>query len=135
MDVIVAIDDKAGMMFNHRRQSRDRVMNERIACDLAGRTLFVAPYSVPLFTPFGVSLSASEDFLDRAAEEDVCFVEDRPLAPYRSRIRRLTVYRWNRHYPSDLTLDLSLVEFHLVSTENFVGSSHEKITKEVYQHD
>lgn len=30
MRVIVCVDDNGGMLFNHRRQSRDRVLCERV---------------------------------------------------------------------------------------------------------
>ena len=30
MKLILCVDDKGGLAFNHRRQSRDRVLNERI---------------------------------------------------------------------------------------------------------
>jgi hypothetical protein len=44
------------------------------------------------------------------------------------------VYRWNRRYPGDVffDLDVSAAPWRCVETEEFVGSSHEKITKEVY---
>ena len=40
MKVIVCVDDKGGVMFNHRRQSQDRVLRERILGMTAGQTLW-----------------------------------------------------------------------------------------------
>lgn len=44
----------------------------------------------------------------------------------------LIVYRWNRTYPADLFLTLPLEQWTLVRQEEFAGSSHQNITKEVY---
>ena len=43
------------------------------------------------------------------------------------------LYRWNRTYPADLRLTLSLEGWSLERREIFAGSSHEKIIKEVYR--
>jgi len=44
------------------------------------------------------------------------------------------LFRWNRIYPSDVKFPIKLDQgqWHRVSTEDFLGSSHEKITMEVY---
>ena len=74
------------------------------------------------------------DPLAAAGREDVCFVENLPLAPWAAAIERLTVYRWNRVYPADMRLDLALDRgWHLVAASDFPGFSHEKITKEIYE--
>jgi hypothetical protein len=56
----------------------------------------------------------------------------REIAPHAARVDAVTVYRWNRHYPSDRKLDLDLSAYKLYTNTEFAGSSHEKITKEVY---
>ena len=131
MDVILCLDDRNGMLFNHRRQSRDRKVVEDILQGLGGRLLRVRPMSQSLFPREAVLVE--EALLETAGPGDVCFVEDLPLAPCRKDIESLTVYRWNRHYPGDVFLDLDLsTGWRLVSREEFPGHSHEKITKEVY---
>ena len=49
-------------------------------------------------------------------------------------ISELIIYRWNRNYPHDFDFDINITEsnFKIASTDEFRGSSHEKITKEVY---
>ncbi len=132
MNVIVALDDRNGMMFNHRRQSRDRVMNERILA-LCGGTLRLNAVSAKLFEGIvSAHLTVSDRFLDEAGEDDWCFAEDTILKPYEGRIGKLVVFRWNRLYPSDRTFDLNLAEWTLVSQVDFAGSSHDRITEEVY---
>ena len=136
MNVIVCLDDRGGMMFNGRRQSRDRRVYEDIVNDIAaaGR-LLMAEYSKSLFTDLKVSVLCSDDFLDMASDGDICFVEDRALLPYVDKIEKITVYKWNRHYPSDMQLDIipGTFELKLAEKRDFAGSSHERITKEIYR--
>ena len=53
-------------------------------------------------------------------------------APCVDRLDRLIVYRWNRHYPSDVRFPLELADFTLQSSTEFRGSSHDLITREEY---
>ena len=82
----------------------------------------------------GAPFICTESFLDMARENDTCFVENRALSAYAERIKKLIIYRWNRHYPSDMTFDIEPEKegFRLLHTEDFEGNSHEKITKEIY---
>ncbi len=122
------------MLFNNRRVSRDSVLIQDMIRDIDGDKLYISPFSEKLLADYGIRLKISDKFLDRAGKNDFCFVENAHLAPYLKEICELTVYRWNRHYPSDFTLDIDPIEsgFSLTATAEFVGSSHEKITKEVY---
>ena len=132
MTIIVCIDDNGGMMFNNRRQSRDRVLTEKIINIANGHKLYIDSYSAPLFEGFCGDITAQDSFLDIAGSDDFCFVENRRLKPYEQSIDKLIVFKWNRKYPSDFDLDISLDSFTLISSEDFVGNSHEKITMEVY---
>ena len=44
MQVIVCVDDGMGMLFNHRRQSRDRVLIQRILEITKGKQIFMNTY-------------------------------------------------------------------------------------------
>ena len=48
------------------------------------------------------------------------------------KIEKIVLFRWNRHYPADVHFQFP-GKWHLVQTEDFPGSSHEKITMEVYE--
>lgn len=134
MKVIVCLDDKNGMMFNRRRQSRDRAVCARIAALTAGRVLRMAPCSAGLFGEELPDVRVGDDFLEASGPGEFCFVENAPLAPWAERIETLIVFRWNRVYPADVRLDLALDgAWHLARTEEFPGHSHEKITMEVYE--
>lgn len=167
MKVIITLDDRNGMMFNNRRQSRDRAVTEHILALAEGKTLWVSPYTQKLIentpgpkekktsdgrrtadqpenensSPCAPSrrpalIKADDAFLEKAAESDFCWAEDRHLAPWKDRIEELFLFRWNRRYPGDFFFDLDLADgsWVLAGTEEFAGHSHEKITLEAYRH-
>lgn len=136
MKIIVCVDDNNGMMFNNRRQSRDRVLIRDVVENLDGGNLLMTPYSENLFADSGVdAFFMSEYVLDEADPEDYCFIENKALKPYADQIDELIIYRWNRTYPADMHLDIDpeVLSLKLVSTTEFAGSSHKKITKELYK--
>ena len=76
-----------------------------------------------------------EGVLKEAEEEDFCFIEDIQISGFENKIRTVILYQWNRRYPADryFLLDLSDGSWELQRTEELKGSSHEKITKGVYE--
>lgn len=133
MIVIVCVDDMFGMAFNHRRQSRDRMVTERICLDCEGKSLFVHPYSEALFVDGGPgNRKTCVEYLEKAGAGDICLVERESLKAYEHKIEKVILYRWNRRYPSDVKFDLDLSDFCLTNQEEFPGSSHDRITREVY---
>lgn len=64
----------------------------------------------------------------------IAFLENIPAAPYEDRIEKIILFWWNRKYPSDTWFDIDLEGggWKLSETREFSGSSHEKITEEVY---
>lgn len=134
MKVIICLDENGGMLFNHRRQSKDRLVVDDMVRFVGNGVLRCNAYSRPLLEESGAIFVVSEDFLEKAEVWDYCFVEDQGLLQYKDNISQLLVYHWNRSYPADLYLDLDIEAegFMLVERAEFVGSSHEKITREVY---
>lgn len=130
MKVIVCLDDNQGMLFNKRRQSRDRKVIEDI-CTMAEQ-LWVSPFSEKLFDGTASELCISERYLEEAGDGMYCFVETEPLEPHLHKIEEVIIYWWNRKYPTDTHLDLHLQEWVLKEQCDFAGFSHEKITKAVY---
>ena len=130
MNVIVTLDENNGMAFNGRSQSRDQAVLARALQMAAGHKLWMAPESAPLFP--GAPVHAAVDFLDKAGPGDFCWVENRPLSPFAGKIEKLVCFRWNRRYPGDVFLDLPLERWRLAERMEFPGTSHEKITMEVY---
>ena len=135
MNIIAVIDDGGGLMFNHRRQSQDRVLRERILNLSDGSRLWMYAYTRKQFDSAEPDrISVDEDFLEKARNGDFCFVENVPLLPVLSRVERVILFRWNRAYPSDFRfdVDVSAPPWTLTTMEEFPGFSHEKITMEVY---
>lgn len=135
MKIIVTVDDGYAMMFNHRRVSRDRVLNARILELTRGKKLWMNRYSAALFPDAGKEICVDEAFLDRAGAGDYCFVEDQKLAKYKDKIWELILCRWNRTYPGDFRLDLIPEKNGMtcIRREEFRGSSHERITMETWK--
>ena len=74
-----------------------------------------------------------DEFLDRAGTGEFCFVENTPASPYLDRIEKIIRFCWNREYPGDMFFDVDLTDgWELEETKEFEGTSHEKITEEVY---
>lgn len=134
MYVIAYVDDEMGMMFNHRRCSRDRVLNDHIMEYIKDAPLYMNAYSSKLFTQYEDRIVVSEDFLNEAPDNAYCFVENVEVMPYQEEIEGIILCHWNRLYPSDFKFDLDVNKepFTLVETIEFEGSSHDDITMEVY---
>ncbi len=136
MKIIVCLDDKGGMLFHHRRQSADSAVRRRIAALCSGKKLWMNPYSAAQFAADSLpDICVDDRFLQKAQPGEFCFVEDTPLGPYEAEIESITVYHWNRVYPADLYFDIPLQDhgWRCEETEEFTGTSHERITMEVYK--
>lgn len=135
MKLIVCLDDAGGMAFNRRRQSRDRVVTERIVRLTSGGVLWTGPGSAPLFDGLDCpQLRAAENFLEKAGPGEYCFAETDGVLPWADRIEEVTAFWWNRRYPSDLALGFPLPSpvWKLAGAEEFPGYSHKKITEAKY---
>ena len=127
MTIYVCLDDRNGMLFNKRRQSRDIKVLEDIR--KSADVLTIDPFSEKLIQEAEIPyVLATEEI----PEDAHFFVEARDLSELLPRASKLVIYRWNRHYPADVRFEWDLSGFRLESREEFPGKSHEIITKEVY---
>ncbi|MEY8391141.1 ribonuclease Z [Lachnospiraceae bacterium] len=136
MIVIVCVDEKKGMMFHRRRQSQDRLLREDIIKQCRGKRLYMNQYSYEMFGENEDSIIiVSENFLEQAGKGDYCFVENQDISRYLENVQEIIIYHWNRRYPADMyfMIDLANGNWKLVKEEELKGSSHEKITREVYK--
>ena len=79
MILAVCVDDKLGMLFNKRRQSKDRELRKDLL-SLTDQTLWVNEYTAKQFTEDEqMWLNIREDYLDDIGEDDLCFVENLPV--------------------------------------------------------
>lgn len=135
IEVIVTLENRNGMLFNHRRLSRDKKVCEKILDYSNEKELWMNEYSKKLFTNLTDTktkvIRVDEAFLDKS--QSVCFVENQDVTPYLSKIDTFILFRWNRDYPADFFFTVDLSQWILISTEEFEGTSHEKITMEVYK--
>ena len=131
MKLIVCLDDKNGMMFNHRRQSRDIILCERIIASATSK-IYMNAYSAKIF-PESERVVVCEDFLSKADNEDFCFCESAPDTL--DNVTEIIIYRWNRLYPADVRFGFNLEDegFALVSAEEFIGNSHPTITEQIFK--
>lgn len=134
MKLIVCLDNAGCMLFNGRRQSKDRALRDRVLQMTAKSKLWMNGYSAKQFDEPGAAIAVDESFLDKACENEYCFVENTDVSAYAPQVCEVIVYRWNRDYPGDVRFpeDLFASRWKLVSREEFPGFSHNSITEEVY---
>lgn len=127
MTLYLCLDDRNGLQFNHRRQSRDSALLEDLRSRLTGK-LLIDPFSEKLIREAEIPYVLPPE---TAAD---CFLEDVPSEELLAQTNKIVIYRWNRLYPSDVKWepDLAALGFVLEETTDFPGTSHEKITREVY---
>lgn len=134
--VMICVDDSGGTMFNHRRQSQDRMLREHILELANGTPVWMSPYTARQFSSEDhQQIRLAENPMLAAGEGEFCFVEGEPVLPHEARIESVILFRWNRVYPADTYFDVPLIEqgWTIAETSEFSGYSHEKITQEVYR--
>ena len=132
MKLIFCIDNKNGMTFSGKRQSSDKNLREWIINYAQGSKLRMSIYSAKQFEN-NASVSADDDYMSKAEENDVCFIEDGSYST--DNASEIVLCKWNRHYPADrfFDTDLKAAGFRRVKSEDIAGTSHEKITIETYR--
>lgn len=132
MKLILFLEAQNGMLFNHRRLARDQIMYAQIIEQNAG-TIWISDFTADVF-PEAPHIKISNNFFDVMQFDDVCIIEDVQVTDVLlSKFNQLTIYKWNRSYPSDLAFECPLDKWKLISTCEFKGSSHDKITEENYE--
>lgn len=135
MTAIVCVSDGGGVLFSRRRLSKDRAVTEDIVRLSAGGVLFVSEYSEPLFSDSDASIIVVSNPLKSAGDGDFAFVEDVSLAEHKGKICELVIYRWNRKYLFDTSLDINPERegMALYQSYEFKGKSHDRITREIWR--
>lgn len=131
MTLYICLDDRGGMCFGGRRQSRDAALLADLADGLPG-LLTIDPFSEKLIASAGIPYVLAEENIPEDAH---FFLENRSPEHLLPQAESIVIYRWNRHYPSDVRWepDLAGMGFSLREITEFAGTSHEKITREVYE--
>lgn len=134
----MAVDDNNGMTFNNRRQSQDKLLRSKIIEETQCGKLWMNNYTAKQFEkPISDNIIVDDEFLDKAGNEDYCFIENLSVAKYESKIKKIIFFKWNRIYPADTYFDIMLSEnkWKLISVLEFEGNSHKKITREEWEHE
>ena len=78
-------------------------------------------------------IQADADYAHKMQVTDACFVEDGDFP--QEQPSAILLYRWNRRYPADryFPFDPLTAGYRLVSSEEFEGFSHERITADYYE--
>ena len=137
MKVIYVLDKNNGILFNHRRQSRDAFLVENIVnkVNQENGTLYVSDYSKELFEGTDISIQSLADFnLSEAKENDFVFIEneDIQLDDYKGELVYY-FYKLSSVYPSDKKIELPLNDAEVVKKETFSGNSHDEIYLEIWR--
>lgn len=132
MKIAVCIEKSGGMLFNNRRLSKDSIQQEKLLELVGNGKVCLNEYTAKQFESTE-QLQISENFLSIATEEDICFIENVEIPM--GKVSQIYLFQWNRDYPADVYFDFDLksLGFKKDSTEDFVGTSHKKITLEIYR--
>lgn len=126
MTIILCLDDKNGLSFNNRRQSRDKILIEDI---MQNDNVYILERSACLFAEYSVNKVNNVSDLPN---DVVYFHEITDPKDIINMFDTVIIYRWNRHYPSDVKFEFTMNNYKKIYEEEFVGFSHDKITKEVF---
>lgn len=141
MRAYICIDNRNGISFNKRRESRDRAVIEDIISMQSGRNreLLIEEYSFELFEGTNyedvIKIKEVRNFDDSTAliSDRYDFFVER-WDPANKGFDSFVIYRWNRGYPYDLELSENFNKpWKLISSVDLIGTSHEKITRELWQ--
>ena len=134
MNIAICLDDRNGMLFCGRRQSKDSALRQQLLQLAQPTGLWMNGFSAKQFD-VSDAIQVAEDFLSLASPGEWCFVENSDVLPYKEKIEHIAIYRWNRLYPSDVKFPIEAFSgsWLPVSSRTFSGSSHEEITEEIYR--
>ncbi len=131
MKAILCLDDDYGISFFGKRQSQDKNLRLNLKNYLKENKIYMKPSSASLYQDILKNIVETNDF-QNLLDEYVLFEED--IHPYIDKIDTLILYFWNRIYPKDVYFNKAILSFYKeVDRCEFVGTSHEKITRVIYR--
>ena len=125
MKIIACVDNNNGLLFNHRRLSKDRNVILDIENMVKENEFACSEYSSQLFLNSNLKKFTIKNELPQSG---YYFAED-ILPKDLENVDEIILYQWNREYPSDLKFEFDLKKYNEVDRKEFPGYSHEKITK------
>ena len=131
MKLIICVDLDNGMLFNGRRQSKDRNLITYIYKMIGNKSLWLTEFSKDLFEEGKYNLFEVEK-IETIKDDDYVFLENIEPKIFENKFDEIILFNWNRKYPADLYFNISLENWTLICEEEFEGFSHDKITKKIY---
>ena len=132
MKLAFCIDNQGGLTFFGKRLSRDHALIRTLQELCPTERILFSPQSQLLFEE-NERFIASDSYLTMATEGDICWVEfdEIPL----EKAEEVLLFCWNRKYPADRFFQRVRLEESFVKTKflQFQGSSHDKITLEIFR--
>ena len=132
MKIAICVDKSNGILFGGKRLSQDSVLRNKLLELVGDGELLMNGYSAKQFEA-NEKIKVDEDFLLKADDQDICFIEKNEVLI--GKVKELYMFNWNRDYPADTYFNFKPKEFGFkrIKKEDFVGSSHKKITLEIYR--
>lgn len=123
-------------MFNNRRQTKDRIVIQKIKEIVNKENLHLSNYSLSLFQDNN-SLEDTEIVLCNESEieskeSDYYFIEDFSPKDYEKMAKRIVLFCWNKTYPADSFFNIDLSKYELKEEVEFEGYSHDNISMKIY---
>lgn len=132
MILILTVENSFGLSFNNRRLSSDEAIVKNILELCKNKKLYFDEYSKELFNCENTEVVKLYD--TKFQDEDYVFCE-RKIPKNLKTPEKLILYKFNRNYPFENSLDINLNKFKLIDKLDFKGKSHDKITREIYIND
>jgi hypothetical protein len=134
MTIIFTLDDNNGTQCAGKRQSRDRVVGDKIIA-LAKNNLHILQEATSFFKNNDMTNVPCTIWSDlwHLPEHAVFFAEHVLPPEVMNAAEKIYVFRWNRQYPSLAKDRVNLDGFRKTVIEEFQGSSHPNITLEMYE--
>lgn len=131
MKAIICIDQNKGMIFNHRRQAKDKALVEKVLEITKNSVLYMTEYSKRIF-PFSENIRIIQKDFHRKSD-GFWFIEEK--IEDISVFEEIYIFNWNTIYPADIYFPYHLEQegFSLASVEDFKGNSHDIITLSLYR--
>lgn len=129
MKLIVCVDDNLGISFFGKRQSMDEIQRKDVFETVKNNKVYLSQYSYDLYKDLNLDFKIVSG--DEENNFDGYFIyEGEFLESFIDYIDEIICYNWNRNYPFDETFDeLKKDIWTEIERLEFVGKSHEKITK------
>ncbi|MCI5996815.1 MAG: hypothetical protein PT934_03425 [Peptoniphilaceae bacterium] len=129
MKLIVCVDDNLGISFFGKRQSMDEIQRKDVFETVKNNKVYLSQYSYDLYKDLNLDFKIVSG--DEENNFDGYFIyEGEFLESFIDYIDEIICYNWNRNYPFDETFDeLKKDIWKEIERLEFVGKSHEKITK------